>query len=521
VVRELLQQPVTEIHWQDPESENCTALHHACRNGHLEVVKLLIEHGASIEATDDKGMTPILEAAGLECLDVIRFLEENGSDINAVAADGRTILHFSAIDNSVPDLEHFLQSPKLTHSLTTRTKNGRTVLLCAVEAGSVEATRFILQRSSRLEILSKTDDGYTCLHYAVISREERLLPLFENSGICHYDQTSQGFAAIHFAAKSPDWEPLDNLLDYIDRNTLGNRNPFSYPTLIEPHAPVKCVNGTWSVDDFISGRRLNVPTGSGTLGKTAIQIILSADPFLSSQAYMVEDIVCRTGIDLERRDKEQKTPLVFLASRLSNESNNSEIREAIEHLLHEGVDRNTQDIFGRTALHYLCDPVNFSQEIFEAISDLIGVETHLTDRISQVCPSPPASPRLTPRLKSIGPQFSGTTVRVHISDNGRTTPLQAFFANLGRTHDPIQATGIAARMLKLSPKDVLNRQSPDGNRLLNLSIKFKNDKLIQELYNGGHVNTEERDSTAERRSPLECKSPISSSASISEVLTMV
>ena len=585
VVRELLQQPAIDIHWQDPESENCTALHHACRNGHLEVVKLLVEHGASIAATDGKGVTPILEAAGHECLDVVRFLEENGSDINAVAADGRTILHFSAADNSVPDLEHFLQSPKLTHSLTTRTKNGRTVLHCAVEAGSVEATRFILQRSSRLQILSKTDDRYTCLHYAVISGEARLFPLFEKSVICHYDQTSEGFAAIHFAAKSPNRQPLFNVLEYIDRNTHGNWNPFSYPTLIEPRAPVQCVNGTWSVDDFVSGRRLNVPTSSGTLGKTAIQIILSADDFSSSQAKMVEDIVCRTGIDLERPDREQKTPLVFLAGRLSNESENSEILEAIEYLLHEGVDRNPQDIFGRTALHYLCDPESFSEEIFEAIIDLVGVETPLTDRMSQACASPPApppvvrssyfmihplinvsfseapfciakslinplitqklrgrrpgvlqcseivevekswrrgspysspyssrspsrSPPLTPRLKPTGPKFSGTTARVDIPDKSGTTPLQAYFASLdrNRTHNPIKATEIAIRMLKLSPKDDLNRQLPDGNRLFNLAIKFKNDKLIQELYNGSQISTEERDSTAERRSPLECRS---------------
>jgi ankyrin repeat protein len=496
VVQELLQQPGIIINWQGPDSKSRTALHRACKNGHLEVVKLLVEHGASIEATDDKEMTPLLEAAGIERLDVVRFLEDNGSDINAVAADGRTILHFSAADNSVPDLEHFLQSPKLRHSLTTRTRNGRTVLHCAVEAGSVEATRFILQRSSRLEILSKTDDGYTCLHYAVISGEVRLFPLFEKSGICHYDQTSEGFAAIHFAAKSPDWWPLHNVLAYIDRTTHGNRNPFSYPNLIEPRAPIQCVNGTWSVDDFVSGRRLNVLTASGTLGKTAIQILLSADPFTFSQAIMVEDIARCTGIDLERPDREQKTPLVFLASRLSNESENEAICKAIRHLLHEGVDRNTQDIFGRTALHYLCNPVNFSQGIFRTISDLIGVET-------------------------MGSKYSGSTARVDISDRSGTTPLQAFFASLEGTQNPIQATGIGIRMLRLSPKDELNRQSPDGNRFFNLAIKLKNDELIQELYNGGQINTQERDSTTERRSPLECESPICSFMSISEYIAMV
>ena len=389
VVRELLQQPGININWQDPDSQNLTALHGACRNGHLEIVKLLVEHGAFIEATDDNGITPLLQAAGLECLDVVRFLEENGSDVNAVTADGRTILHFSAAENSVPDLEYFLRSPKLTHSLTTRTKNGRTVLLCAVEAGSVEATQFIIQRSSPLEIRSKTDDGYTCLHYAIISGVARLFPLFEESGICHYDQTSEGFAAIHYGAKNGSRRPFRSFLDYIDRNTDANQNPFSYSTLIEPRATIQGVDGTWSVDDFVSGRRLNVPTSAQTSRKTAIQILLSADPFTYSHALMVRDVVWRAGIDLERRDREQKTALVFLASRLSNESENLNIKRAIEHLLIEGVDRNTQDIFGRTALHYLCHPISFSQGILETIGNLIGLETQHTSVISSASPPPP------------------------------------------------------------------------------------------------------------------------------------
>jgi ankyrin repeat protein len=57
-------------------------------------------------------------------------------------------------------------------------------------------------------------------------------------------------------------------------------------------------------------------------------------------------------------------------------------------------------------------------------------------------------------------------------------------------------------MVNLCPKDELDRQFPDGNRIFNLAIKFKNDKLIQELYNG-NISTQERDGTSEYRSPLE------------------
>jgi ankyrin repeat protein len=385
VVRELLDQPGIDMGWRDPESQGRTALHCACKNGHLEVVKLLVEHGASIEATDNNGLTPLLEAAGAMSLDVVRFMEGMGSDINAIAADGRTVLHISAAGNSVSNLEYLIQSPRLTHSLSTRSKNGSTVLLCAVKAGSLEATRFILQRSSRSDILSKTDDGHTCLHYAVISGKPKIISLFTDADICHHDRTSEGFTPLHYAAKSSDWQPLRVILDYIDEVSLFSHNPFSYPTLIESRAPLQAANGTWSVDDFVSGRHLNVPTSSRTSGKTALQLLLSADPFTYVQSNMVRDLLSRAGIDLDRRDIEKKTPLVALASRLSNESGNSNLLK----LLDRGVDINTQDVFGRTALHYLCDPVSFSRSIFQAIGDLIGVEKQFAKVLSGGPPPPP------------------------------------------------------------------------------------------------------------------------------------
>jgi ankyrin repeat protein len=375
VVRELLDQPGIDIDFRDPKSHGQTALHYACYNGHLGVVKLLVEHGASLEVTDKKGMTPFLEAADAESLDVVKYMEENGSDINVVTGDGRTILHVSAAGNSVSNLEHLLQSPRLTHLLSSRSKNGRTVLLCAVQAGSVETARFILQRSSRSDVLSKTDDGHTCLHYAAISGKLKMFSLFQDTGICHHDQTSEGFTALHYAAKSSKVEVslFRALLDHIDRVTVTS-HLFTYPTLIDPRAIVQRSTGTWTVDDFVSGRRLDVSTSFGTMSKTALQLLLSADPFTSGHPYMIRDIISRVGLDLERRDREKKTPLIVLASRLSSESGNGNLLTGMKQLLDRGVDPDTQDVSGRTALHYLCDSNTFSLWIFQAIVHLIGAD---------------------------------------------------------------------------------------------------------------------------------------------------
>ncbi|KAE9377688.1 ankyrin, partial [Stipitochalara longipes BDJ] len=74
VVRELLNKPEVDIDFRVPALKGQTALHCACRNGHLEVVKLLVEHGALMEIKDDEGMTPLLEAAVAGDLLVFKFL---------------------------------------------------------------------------------------------------------------------------------------------------------------------------------------------------------------------------------------------------------------------------------------------------------------------------------------------------------------------------------------------------------------------------------------------------------------
>jgi ankyrin repeat protein len=535
VVGELLDQRGIDIDFCDPKLEGRTALHWACRNGHLQVVKLLVEHGALIEIADNQGMTPLLDAAGSEFLDVVQYLEARGSNIDAVTEDGRTILHVSAASNSLTVLQHFLQCTRLTQTLSTRCKDGRTVLLCAVEGGSLETVRFILQRSSQSEILSKTDDGHTCLHYAVISENPKMFSLFQEAGICHHDQTSEGFTALHCAAKASNPELFRVMLDYIDRVSL-TQTIFTYPTLIQPRPSLQGSDGTWSTDDFVSGRRLDLPTRSG--GKTPLQLLLSADPFTYDHPEMIQALVSRVGIDLERRDREKKTPLIALASRLSNEPRNGGLCLAIKHLLHQGVDTNAQDVFERTALHYLCDPVSFSNNMFQAIAYLIGAEELAASfgvTLSSAPPPPPVvfpivharsgvrvarsrsrsplprrslappPPLTAPKIEIEEPKCStnqSNIARVDISDKLKETALQAFFRNLPKADSRVQARKIAIEMLSLSAKDDLDRPLPDGSRMFNLAIKFQDDELIQELYNRG-INTEERDSTPVSRSPLE------------------
>lgn len=272
VVQELLDKPGVSINFRAPTSNNRTALHCASRHGHFEVVKLLVQHEASLEVKDNQGMTPLLEAAMGGNLNVFNLLEESGSNVNAVSGDGSTVLHIAAACNSYFILNHLVHLPNITHTLTTKTENGRTPLLCAVQAGSIDTARFILDRSSLSEILSRTNDGHTCLHYAALSRKPKMISLLQDTGICHHDQTSEGLTALHYtslAGTGKSGNMFDPMMDYIERASLITEDIMALPTLINARAHLQYPDGRWDIDDFVSGRRLDTPTKSG---KTAVSI---------------------------------------------------------------------------------------------------------------------------------------------------------------------------------------------------------------------------------------------------------
>jgi ankyrin repeat protein len=73
-------------------------LHYAADRGHLEVVQLLLDHDADINAVDDSNQTALMFAAICDHAQLFKYLLDRGADHRIANSDDETVHQFR--DNS-------------------------------------------------------------------------------------------------------------------------------------------------------------------------------------------------------------------------------------------------------------------------------------------------------------------------------------------------------------------------------------------------------------------------------------
>ncbi|CAO3590577.1 unnamed protein product [Absidia cylindrospora] len=102
-VREQVKEQKEPVNTKD--EEGLTALHHACDSGYTDVVQLLLDLGADINATTNDSETPLHYACISEQAAAAQLLIDKGCDIAIKDADGQTA--FDLVDSTFLSLLNY------------------------------------------------------------------------------------------------------------------------------------------------------------------------------------------------------------------------------------------------------------------------------------------------------------------------------------------------------------------------------------------------------------------------------
>jgi ankyrin repeat protein len=118
------------------DSNNQTPLIAAIYGGKLDLVELLIAKGAEVNDRDSNGQTPLMAAIKLQQLDLVELLIAKGAKVDNRDSNGQTPL-IAAISGDKLDIVEILIAKGA--KVNDRNKDGQTPLIAAINNGRLEA----------------------------------------------------------------------------------------------------------------------------------------------------------------------------------------------------------------------------------------------------------------------------------------------------------------------------------------------------------------------------------------------
>jgi ankyrin repeat protein len=126
--------------------------------GHLDVVKLLLDKGADVNAKSEHAVTALYCAGGKDKLEMVKLLLDKGADVNAQTDDGWSALMSAAAGG---DAELLTLLGDNGADVNARRNTGATALMEAAGNGRLQAVKVLLARGA--DVNAKAKDGSTAL----------------------------------------------------------------------------------------------------------------------------------------------------------------------------------------------------------------------------------------------------------------------------------------------------------------------------------------------------------------------
>ncbi len=156
-------------------NDGYTALMLASREGRTEIVKLLLDKGAEVDAKD--GLTALMLASQSGRTEIVKLLLDKGAKVNVNAKDGLTVLMHASQSSHTEIVRLLLDKDAEVNARDTREQ---TALMHASNYGHLEIVKLLLASSA--DVNARRDDGYTALMLASQEGRTEIVKLLLDRG---------------------------------------------------------------------------------------------------------------------------------------------------------------------------------------------------------------------------------------------------------------------------------------------------------------------------------------------------
>lgn len=174
IVKYLLEQGAT---LDEKSITGATPLMVASLGGFSKIVNLLIEYNANINDQTETGETALIFAAQENHLDVVKLLLQNKINVNHQANNGVSSLIIAAIKGNKNIIKVLLDYDA---DLNLQVETGETALMAAVQKGYLEIVKLLIKRGALLNI--KNNRNSTALTIAKYLNHTNIFYLLQNNG---------------------------------------------------------------------------------------------------------------------------------------------------------------------------------------------------------------------------------------------------------------------------------------------------------------------------------------------------
>ena len=162
-----------DVNEKDPSVDGATALIIASFTGHLNVVQLLLDEGAEVDAKGNDGRAALFAAFQNGHLEVVQALLAKGADIDAQMNNGATALIVASQNGHLEVVQALLAKGA---DVNVKMSDGRTALILASYAGHLKVVQALLTKGA--DVNAKANNGWTALDAARSVRHDEHLETY-------------------------------------------------------------------------------------------------------------------------------------------------------------------------------------------------------------------------------------------------------------------------------------------------------------------------------------------------------